>query len=126
MTMRLSLLLIDAVINLALGTLLLFYPDRLVEGLGLPRVASSFWPSILGGVLIGIGVALLVERTGRRSRGLGIEGAIAINLCGAGVLVGWLLVAPQAIPVRGRYTLWTVAILVIGIGLVELRHGRSK
>lgn len=120
-----QLLLADAVINLVLGALLLFYPARLVEALGLPQVASALYPSILGGVLFGIGVALLVERATGRSRGLGLEGAIAINFCGAGVLVAWLLIAPSAIPVRGRITLWTVATLVIGIGVVELWHRKA-
>jgi hypothetical protein len=57
--------------------------------------------------------------------GLGLDGAIAINLCGAGAVAAWLLVAPEAFPPRGRVTLWVIAILVIGIGLVELRH-RSR
>jgi len=45
-----------------------------------------------------------------------------INLCGAGVVVGWLVVAPHAIPSRGEITLWIIAIAVIGIGLIELQH----
>lgn len=124
--MNRRLLLADAVINLVLGALLLFYPTRLVEALGLPLVSSALYPSILGGVLIGIGIALLVEcRTGG-SRGLGLEGAIAINFCGAGVLVAWLLFAPTAIAARGRITLWTVAILVVGIGVFELWHRKAS
>ena len=122
--MNKTLLLADAVINLVLGVLLLTYPQSLVEALGLPAVRSSFFPSVLGGVLIGIGIALLLARRGG-ANGLGLDGAIAINLCGAGVVVGWLLVSPDTIPARGRWTLWTVAVLVIGIGLVELRHRRA-
>jgi hypothetical protein len=72
-------------------------------------------------VLFGIGIALLLAWRGK-AQGLGLDGAIAINLCGAGVLVGWLLIAPQAIPPRGRITLWAIALLFIGIGLVEIWH----
>ena len=122
--MHKTLLCIDAVINLVLGTLLLIYPQSLVEALGLPPVRSAFFPSVLGGVLIGIGIALLLAGRGG-ANGLGLDGAIAINLCGAGVVVGWLLVSPDAIPTRGRWTLWTVAAVVIGIGLIELRHRRT-
>ena len=122
--MHKTLLCIDAVINLALGALLLTYPKILIETLGLPPVRSAFFPSVLGGVLIGIGIALLLAWRGG-ANGLGLDGAIAINLCGAGVVVGWLLVSPDTIPTRGRWTLWTVAALVIGIGLVELRHRRT-
>jgi hypothetical protein len=122
--MHRTLLLADAVINLVLGVLLLTYPQFLVEALGLPTVGSAFFPSVLGGVLIGIGIALLLARRGG-ANGLGLDGAIAINLCGAGVVVGWLLVSPDTIPPRGRWTLWTVAALVICIGLVELRYRRT-
>ena len=122
--MHKTLLYVDAIINLMLGALLLMYPPSLVEALGLPAVRLAFYPSVLGGVLIGIGIALLLAGRGG-AHGLGLDGAIAINLCGAGVVVGWLLVSPDSIPTRGRWTLWTVAALVIGIGLVELRHRRT-
>jgi hypothetical protein len=110
------LLLADAVINLLLGVLLLLYPQWLVEALGMPLVATRFFPNVLGGVLFGIGIALLVAYRGG-TQGLGLDGAIAINLCGAGVVAGWLVAAPHSIPPRGKITLWIIAILVI-----ELRH----
>jgi len=115
------LLLADAVINLLLGMLLLLYPQWLVEALGMPRVATAFFPNVLGGVLFGIGLALLIAYRGG-AQGLGLDGAIAINLCGAGVVAGWLVFAPRAIPSRGKITLWIIALVVIGIGLVELQH----
>ena len=119
--MRRPLLLADALINLLLGALLLFYPQWLVEALGMPVVATSFFPNVLGGVLFGIGLALLIAYRGG-TQGLGLDGAIAINLCGAGVVVGWLVIAPDAIPPRGKITLWIIALVVIAIGLVELQH----
>ena len=78
MTERSLLLLVDAIINLLLGVLLLFFPARLVEAIGIPATEQSFYPSILGAVLFGIGVALLIQR--RNDRGLGLTGAVAINL----------------------------------------------
>ena len=119
--MQRPLLLADAVINLLLGALLLLYAQWLVEALGMPEVATTFFPNVLGGVLFGIGLALLIAHRGG-AQGLGLDGAIAINLCGAGVVVGWLVIAPHAIPPRGKITLWTIALLVIVIGLVELWH----
>ena len=119
--MQRPLLLADALINLLLGALLLLYPQGLVEALGMPVVATTFFPNVLGGVLFGIGLALLIAHRGG-VQGLGLDGAIAINLCGAGVVVGWLVIAPQAIPPRGKITLWIIALVVIGIGLVELQH----
>lgn len=119
--MKQRLLFADALINLLLGLLLLFYPQSLAEALGMPAIATTFFPNVLGGVLFGIGLALLIAHRGG-AQGLGLDGAIAINFCGAGVVVGWLVVAPPAIPARGKITLWTIAILVIGIGIIELRH----
>jgi hypothetical protein len=116
-----SLLLADAVINILLGVLLIVYPQGLVEALGVPPVITTFFPRVLGGVLLGIGIALLIAYRGG-PQGLGLDGAIAINLCGAGVVSGWLVAAPSAIPPRGRVTLWIIVLLVVGIGLVELRH----
>ena len=115
------LLLTDAVVNLMLGGLLVLYPQRLVEMLGLPAVNSRFYPSVLGGVLVGIGVALVVSYRGGAS-GLGLDGAIAINICGAGTVVVWLLSVPQDFSAAGRLTLWVVAVLVLGIGCGELFH----
>ena len=119
--MQRPLLLADALVNLLLGALLLFYPQWLVEALGMPVVATTFFPNVLGGVLFGIGLALFIASRGG-AQGLGLDGAIAINLCGAGVVVGWLVIAPHAIPPRGKITLWIIAVVVIGIGLVELQH----
>lgn len=114
-----SLLLVDAIANLVLGSLLLSFPLGVDHLLGLPTAESSFYPSILGGVIFGIGIALLLARAGRS--GLGIDGAIAINLVGAGVLIAWLIARPSLIPTRGLVTLWIVAVVVAGIGVIELK-----
>jgi len=100
---------------------LVLYPQRLVEMLGLPAVSSRFYPSVLGGVLIGIAVALFVAHRGGTA-GLGLDGAIAINICGAGTVVAWLLWVPRDFSVTGRATLWVVAVLVLGTGFIELVH----
>lgn len=118
-----TLLLIDAVANLVLGALLLCFPLGIGDLLGLPPTETAFYPTILGAVIFGIGIALLLARAGRP--GLGIDGAIAINLVGAGVLVVWLLAGPPAIPTRGLITLWVVAIVVLAIGFAELIHRRG-
>lgn len=116
------LLVADAVINLILGALLLFFPAGILEYLGLPPTNTFFYSSILGGVIFGIGVALGLEwlRGKKGLSGLGLAGAIAINLFGGSSLLYWLLFGNLDIPTRGMITLWIVAILVIGIGLVEL------
>ena len=122
--MHRALLIVDSIVNLALGALLVWYPGWLSSALGLPEVATTLYPTVLGGVLIGIGVALIIAARG--GEGLGIDGAIAINLCGAGIVAAWLLTAPESISPRARVTLWAIAWLVIAIGALEFLHRRSE
>ncbi|MEJ2108053.1 MAG: hypothetical protein P8X48_12130 [Acidiferrobacteraceae bacterium] len=112
------LLLVDAIINLVLGVVLIFFPGPVVAALGVPSVDSAFYPSILGAVLFGIGIALLVQR--RAGGGLGLRGAVAINLSGGVVLVFWLLFGHLQLPVRGLVFLWALAAVLVGISTVEL------
>jgi hypothetical protein len=116
------LLAIDSAVNILLGVLLLLFPAGMLELLGLPSVEHHFYTTILGAVIFGIGIALLIELRWAREgiSGLGLAGAIAINLCGGGVLLGWLLLGPFELPLRGQIVLWVVAIVVLGIGIVEL------
>ena len=123
-----TLLAADALVNLALGGLLLVFPEPLVDALGVPPAESAFYPSILGGVLIGIGGALLVERArpSTAGRGLGLAGAVVINLCGGMVLAGWLLFADLALPPRGSLLLWLLVALLVGLSLLELVRSRRS
>jgi hypothetical protein len=127
--MRESLLLtIDAAVNLALGLALLVFPAGLPHWLGLPTADPPFFASLLGAVLAGIGLALLAERFRARfgAAGLGIGGALLINFCGAGALVVWLVSRRLALPTRGAMILWTVAIVVLALGLLEMVHGIGR
>ena len=116
-----TLLKIDAAINLILGILLLAFPLELVQALGMPMADPSFYPSILGGVLFGIGLALLIEcyRQSNGLIGLGLGGAIAINLCGGLVLAIWLLSGSLNLPLRGQIFLWSLVLLLVGLSLIE-------
>jgi hypothetical protein len=116
------LLFMDGIINLILGLLLLLFPLGMAKILGVPESNMNFYPSILGAVIFGIGIALIIEVYGtpKGIRGLGLGGAIAINLCGAGVLLIWLLLKPFEIPIRGHIILWFIAIIVILLGITEL------
>ncbi len=117
-----TFLLIDGIVNLILGILLLLFPLGVAEILGIPQPQSNFYPTILGGVIFGIGIALLLEACGqpRGIRGLGLGGAVVINFCGAGVLALWLVFEPLILPRRGLIILWVVAIAVLGIGILEV------
>jgi hypothetical protein len=116
------LLTIDGIINLVLGILLLLFPLGMAEFLGVPKSNMNFYPTILGAVIFGIGIALLIERYGfkRNIRGLGLGGAIAINLCGAIALLIWLVSTPFDLPFRGYVILWSIAVIVLFMGIVEI------
>jgi hypothetical protein len=116
------LLVIDGIINLILGLLLLLFPLGIAQILGVPESDINFYPSILGAVIFGIGIALIIEVYGEPNgiRGLGLGGAIAINLCGAGVLLVWLLLKRFEIPLRGQIILWSIALIVLLVGIIEL------
>lgn len=121
------LLVIDAVINYVLGILCLLYPF-VATAVGVPIVENSFYPSILGAVLFGIGIALSIEYFRKRGGmgGLGLAGAVAINLAGGVVLVLWLIFGNLAIPTRGFVFLWLLAAILVLISGYELyEHAKS-
>jgi hypothetical protein len=119
---RSSLLTFDGILNLALGALLIVFPDSVVSALGVPDATPAFYPNILGGVLFGIGIALLIERKNqhREGIGLGLGGAIAVNLCGGLVLAAWMLFGGLSLPLRGSVFLWALVVLLVAISLAEL------
>jgi hypothetical protein len=117
------LIAVDSIVNVLLGLLLLIFPRSLVEWLGLPLPSSAFYAQILGAVILGIGVALAIEFRREPSSsfvGLGIGGAVAINLCGGGALVAYLAFGDLSLSMEGKIALWILAAVVIGLGLVEL------
>lgn len=115
------LILIDCIINLFLGIVLLAYSDFVVSIFGLPETEQLFYPNILGAVLFGIGIALMIEyRRKNEFIGLGLGGAIAINIFGGTVLFIWLVWGNLIIPIQGTTILWVLDFLLIGISSLEL------
>ena len=101
---------------------MLLFPLGVIDFLGLPQTNTYFYPSILGAVIFGIGLALLLELVGhaKNFRGLGLGGAILINIVGSSVLIFWLLFGSLDIPIKGQMVLWIVGVSVFLIGVVEL------
>lgn len=116
-----SLLLIDALINIILGGLLLFAPESVADFLGVPPVIPRFYPGMLGAILIGIGLALLIEVARFvRVTGLGLGGALAINLSGGIGLAVLLIIGDLTLPMRGWAFLWGLVLLLVVISGAEL------
>lgn len=124
---RLRLLELDGVGNLLLGLPLLLFPRWVTGFLGLPGLAATFYPVILGAIFIGIGVALLIERFRPSRGGLGLGGAISINLIFGVTLAGWLAASGGGLPPHGRLALWALAAILVGLSSVEaLSVARAK
>ena len=73
-----STLWVDAAINFLLGTLLLIFSDGAVRALGVPGAVPKFYPNLLGGVLMGIGIALVIECL-RKEGGMAGLGVIEVS-----------------------------------------------
>lgn len=115
-------LLIDALINLILGILLLGFSPRLCIFLGVPKSNTNFYPNILGGILIGITLALIIEAFRKNENvlvGLGLTGAICINICAGLVLTLWLIFGELNLPLRGEIFLWSLAAILLVISSFE-------
>jgi hypothetical protein len=125
MSRKRLLLVTVGIVNLILGVLLLFFPAQLMLALDLPGVESFFNVNLMGGVLFGIGAASLVERYSHhfQMRGLGNGGAILVKICGAGVPVFWLFFGNMDLSVGGSLFLWSIAIIVLGEGNIEMISG---
>jgi len=59
--------------------------------------------------------------------GLGLGGAVAINLSGGLVLILWSIFHDMDIPSnRGYFFLWSLAIILVGISSVEIYIHQNK
>ena len=123
------ILIVDAVINVFLGILLITFHPNVIHMLGVPEAEQIFYPSVLGAVLLGIGIALFIQYFRRPDglTGLGLGGAIAINLCGGVMLAIWLISGRLDLPLRGDIFLWGLVTVLIGISAIEgLAHKISR
>ena len=55
-----------------------------------------------------------------REKEIGLDGAVAINLCGGLVLAGWLVFGDLGLPVRGTIFLWILVFLLAGVISAEI------
>ena len=118
--MNSKLLEVDGIGNVLLGLPLILFPRAVLQFLGLSATGGTLFPVILGSIFIGIGIALLVQRFKPTVGGLGLGGAMSINLVFGVVLAGWLVVAGSDLLFRGALLLWALVLALVGIGLAEV------
>jgi len=116
------LLFLNALINLALGILLILFPYELMNALGIPIPKNTFYVILLGTALVGIGLALLVERfrSALGLTGLGLTGAMLVNTSVATALTLCLIYGDLDIPRNGYIVLWGIVGLFGAFVFLEL------
>ena len=75
-----QILWINALFCLTGGALLFVLPKITIRTLGLPGTNQFFYPRLLGAALLGVGMAIIIERTSAGSVGLGAGGSVAIPI----------------------------------------------
>ena len=114
----------EIALKLGSGVILGALPITSSRLFGLPSSAGSFWPRLLAAVLIGAGLAIVLDSLITPGKGLGLAGCMAINLTAAAVVTGQLVMGGTRTVVtkRGRATLWALVVALTGLSLVELAY----
>jgi NO-binding membrane sensor protein with MHYT domain len=119
-----QLLWIEACFKLGTGLALVTTPRMLARLLGLPSADQPFWPRLLGALLVGLGIASLLEV--RMQGGLGLAGSVAVNLAGAAMIITLLILGRAGKTMRGRFLLWLTAAALVILGLVEIAYASER
>ena len=119
-----QLLWIEACLKLGTGLALVAAPRTLARLFGLPSADQPFWPRLLGALLIGLGVASLLEV--RMQGGLGLAGSIAVNLAGAAMIGALLVLGRAGRTMRGRFLLWLAAAALVVLSFVEIAYAAPQ
>lgn len=91
-----QLLWLETLLKGGIGLLMLAMPLTAAKIAGLPHGNSAFWPRLFGAALVGIAAAFAVEGYSQinaniSARGLGLGGAIVINLVTLVSLIGTII-----------------------------------
>ena len=127
--MKSKLLISDAMIDLLIGLALVIFPVKIIEFFGLPMFENPFYVIMLGSMLVGIAVALLIDCFTPELQGLGLFGAIIINLCVSIVLLICLATGILNIALKAKIGVILLIIILIGLSCLEYftpRKGKSE
>ncbi len=117
-----QLLWIETLLKFSGGVVLVLFPLSAARALGLPKGDVGLWPRLLGAVLIGLSAATFLEGQGTGPRGVGLGGLFAVNLSAAILLIVLLGLGRAAGTVRGRFILWMLLIMLLGLSALEFLY----
>lgn len=115
-----QLLWLETLLKLAGGVVLIIGPNAASRVFGLPTARPSLWPRLLGAVLLGLAAATYIEGALPGSRGLGLGGAIAVNLASAAMIFSLVVLNRGVETGRGRVALSLLAGLLVLLSLFEI------
>jgi hypothetical protein len=121
-----QLLWLETLLKGSIGLMMLMMPITSAKLAGLPHGNFAFWPRLFGAALLGIAAAFAVEgytqlNANISARGLGLGGAIAINLVTVLSLIGTLIFKGVTTR-RGLLLLWSFILLLVLLMLFEIAH----
>jgi hypothetical protein len=116
----------EVALKVGSGLILGLFPVQSPRLFGLPPTAGPFWTRLMAAILVGIGLASLLQVLSLhgtvKASGLGLGGSMALNLTAAAVVTGQLVTRRAATTRRGKATLWALAITLSTISFVELAY----
>jgi len=115
-----DLLWLELVHKGALGVILVLFPRTFARILGLPAVTATFWPRLLGAMIIAMALATLAEGQLASKGGLGLTGHVIINFTAALALFGLLILGRAGTAKRGRFVVGLAGAALSVLALVEL------
>ena len=110
----------DVLARASLGGLLAVVPRIAIGVLGLPKSEGTFWPRLLGTLLLALAAGTVVDARWPGKGGPLLGGLVAVNLAAAFALATGLVVGQLEIPRRGRFGLWFAALVSALLGLLQL------
>jgi hypothetical protein len=110
----------DAGLRLILGALLVLAPRLTLTGLGLPKAPETFWPRVLGILLLALAAGTIVDVRWPGKGGPMLGGLVALNVATSFALATGLVVGQLDIPRRGRLLMWAGVILSAMLALSQL------
>ncbi len=117
-----QLLWIETLLNFFGGLPLIVAPLATIRLLGLPPTPTGFWPRLLGTLLLGISLAMFLEGSVSGSRGLGLAGALIINVSAVSMMVAMLLLEAGPPSARGRALMWALIVLLLWLSALEFAN----
>lgn len=118
-----QLLWLETLIKGVIGISLLLSPKMVIRAFALPESNASFWPRLVGALLVGLATIIFISGAKLSTHGIGAVGLATLNLSAAAVLFATYLTSGPATRRRGKTLLGFLALILclLAIGEILLR-----